>query len=566
MRRLPPRREAPPAPVSKAPGLGDLLKAVVGSALGSRPGGHKWVAETALHMANPAYWRVLQNVERHGKKVQPSEVMSALRRTLDPTWEGPTSGDRLAAALLQASKYPASAAGGLLGARGGPVGAAAGKTAGWMLPDILSSYYTPETANRSALLDVAEYAGGKALGTVGSRAYRSLLQPTLASKGLLSKAAHPVLGRVIPMAEKILLEPATGPGAPEKPVGIPKRMGKWLRSKGPQGLEPEAAFRAAQARKIPWTGETQEPLFSGYQQGLQFPAAEWAPRRARVPPSVVSWEQGFLGLPRQPSQLGVPGMTPEVLAAARMRGHGLPQYPGGAVSVSPPGLQEPLTFPSYQLPLPGGSSVRVIPAVPKGKSPFYFPKGYRLGGGAVPRPAPQAGPGVPQIDMALQPGVRQGTLGEVFESLPMVPERVPLVGEVRWYEWPAEFKEFSTGKEAPYAVNFFTQRLRPLKSDVLGISGRTRYPLGLGTGYGIRSHKFGESGPKILRGKSGNVIFGAAGLGISGLSIGSEVRAGRREEKALLLAQKNNEQKMKQRIRERRDEVRRIQERSRAGR
>jgi hypothetical protein len=288
------------------------------------------------------------------------------------------------------------------------VGAAVGKTLGWMVPDVAASYLNPELANRSALLDVAEYAGGKVLGTVGSRVYRKALQPALASRGLLSPAQHPVLARAIPLAEQVLLEPATGPGAPKGAVGVPKRTGAWLRRLGPQGVEPEAAMaakasagRLATAKRVPWTGG----------------------------------EQGPLGIPQVARQVGIPGTEAPTLAAARMRGRGLPQYPGGAVSVPPPGVQGPLTFPSYQLPLPGGSSLTVTPAVR----------------GAASR-TPHVGLGVPSLAPP-----KSGLIVEAMRSLPPMPERVPLVSEVPWGERavasPFNFpKGYQLGKGTTRAV------------------------------------------------------------------------------------------------------------------
>jgi hypothetical protein len=336
------------------------------------------MGEVLLHAVDPLRWEYYQDVQRSGKQVSPQTMIEAYRRTMNPEWEGPTPGEKRGAEIAQWMKYPGSAAGGILGSRVGTTGALAGKAAGWMIPDLISMYLNPETANRSALLDVAEYAGGKVLGTAAGRGYRSLVQPALASRGLLSKAEHPILARAIPLVEQVLLEPATGPGAPKKPVGVPKKMGKWLRSKGPQGVEPEGAFRLTQARRVPWTGEV----------------------------------QGTLRVPQVARQAGIPGTEARTLAATRMRGRGLPQYPGGAVSVPPPSAQGSLALPSYQLPLPGGSSVTLTPAVR----------------GASSR-TPHAGLGVPSLAAP-----KSGLVAEAMRSLPLVPERTPLVGEVLWGE------------------------------------------------------------------------------------------------------------------------------------
>lgn len=529
MRQLPPKREPTPGVSQpKAPGIGDLLKIITSQTLQSRPEAAKWMGEALLHAVDPARWEYYQDVARYGGKVSPSTMISAYRSTMNPNWEGPSPNERTLAEAAQWMKYPGSAAGGIAGAavtKGSPAGALAGKSLGWMVPDLISMYLNPELANRSALTDVVEYAGGKVLGTIAGRGYRALVQPQLASRGLLSAAKHPVLSKVIPLAEQVLLEPATGPGAPKHAVGVPKRMGRWLRTKGPQGVEPEAAM-LANMKRSPWVGEI----------------------------------QGELGVPQVARQLGIPGTEVRALASARMRGRGLPQYPGGAVSVSPAGAQGSLTFPSFQLPLPGGSSVTVTPAMR----------------GAATR-TPPAGLGVPSLAPR-----KAGLVVEAMRSLPPVPERTPLVGEVPWGERtasPFNFPEgYVMGKQPPlrstwnqavvthegtgaqglYEYNpwrgklTFTGRGRNVLAGAP--QGRGRLPKGTRL----------EAGPPVpgfLRGWRGTAAGSAAGLGYAAATIGP-AEVSRRKDKTVwtrvVRRQEAEARAMEQEIREKQIQVRRV--------
>ena len=200
----------------------------------SRPWAHGQAGKQLISMADPALYRYMEAQERRGgAKYSAEQVLSLIQKSRPGREEGPTLSDMLLSAAAEGAKYPAAAIGAKAGSPLGILGAGAGAATGWGAMDIAASMANPQAAMRPMSQEVGMALLAKGAGTGLGALYRRGVQPALASRGLLSPQLHPTLARNIAAAEKTLLAPATGPGAPG--AGVPRGLARTLRKVGPRG-------------------------------------------------------------------------------------------------------------------------------------------------------------------------------------------------------------------------------------------------------------------------------------------------------------------------------------------
>lgn len=223
----------------------------------SRPWAIGQAGKQLISMADPALFRYMEAQEkRGGAKYDASQVLGLIQKSRPGREEGPTLPDVLLSAGATAMKYPAAALGARVGSPLGLLGSLPGAAAGWGAMDIASAMANPPTAMRPMSSEVTQALLAKGLGTGAGILYRRGLQPALAARGLLSRQLHPTLARNIAAAEKTLLAPATGPGAPG--AGVPKPIQRLLSRIGPRGAP--TGIRAWRPVREPSVSELFRPL------------------------------------------------------------------------------------------------------------------------------------------------------------------------------------------------------------------------------------------------------------------------------------------------------------------
>ncbi|MBW2637779.1 MAG: hypothetical protein JRC86_09710, partial [Deltaproteobacteria bacterium] len=164
----------------------------------------KTVGRAIMGTGDPALYRLyerqmLENQLTGREQVPASEYYKDIRRSAGWSAE-PSRPEKALGMGWQMAEYPMSALGSVIGGRtgsvAGPIGMAegglAGRAVGMGAGRTMANLSNPELAGRNLWWDIAGVTGGRVLGTGAAMAYRKVLQPALASKGILDKSVHPV--------------------------------------------------------------------------------------------------------------------------------------------------------------------------------------------------------------------------------------------------------------------------------------------------------------------------------------------------------------------------------------